>query len=105
MLKLKEAVISDTALREGLIVDWMLRQCLIVDRFSLQSSVRQRTVKESSPASSASTCQGPAGLPAQPLTPLRAVKACSITTGEGRQLLWAARDAWHTCGQPSTSAP
>jgi len=98
MLKLKELVISDRALREGLIVDWMLRHGLIVDRFSFQSSVRQRTVEDLArrfrvdlPRASRVTAHA-----------LTLYEQCQgllhHDQGEGRQLLWAAA-MLHTCGQ------
>ena len=98
MLKVRELVISDRALREGLIVDWMLRHGLIVDRFSFQSSVRQRTVEDL------------AGRFRVDLARARRVATHALDLfdqtqgllhhdrGEGRQLLWAAA-MLHTCGQ------
>ncbi len=44
MLKAEEVVLSERALREGLVVDWMFRKGLLKDRFSLQGSIRERTV-------------------------------------------------------------
>ena len=98
MLKVRELVISDRALREGLIVDWMLRHGLIVDRFSFQSSVRQRTVEDLARRFRVDLARA------------RRVAAHALDLydqtqgllhhdrGEGRQLLWAAA-MLHTCGQ------
>jgi exopolyphosphatase/guanosine-5'-triphosphate,3'-diphosphate pyrophosphatase len=98
MLKVRELVISDRALREGLIVDWMLRHGLIVDRFSFQSNVRQRTVEDLARRFRVDLARA------------RRVAAHALDLydhcqgllhhdrGEGRQLLWAAA-MLHTCGQ------
>ncbi len=44
MLQVEEVVLSERALREGLVVDWMFRKGLLKDRYSLQGSIRERTV-------------------------------------------------------------
>ncbi len=44
MLKARELILSERALREGLVVDWMIRKGMLQSRFSIQSNVRKTTV-------------------------------------------------------------
>ena len=98
MLKIKEVVLSERALREGLVVNWMFREGLLKDRFSLQGSIRQRTVIHQVERFSVNRSRAERV----------ANFALSIYNntggllhhdkGPGRDLLWAAA-MLHSCGQ------
>ncbi len=98
MVKIKEVVLSERALREGLLVDWMLRKGLLENRFTLQSSIRQRTVLHQAKRFGVDNSRA------------QRVSSFALTLydqtqdlfhfdqGEGRELLWAA-GMLHACGQ------
>ena len=98
MMGVKEVVLSERALREGLVVDWMFRKKLLEDRFSLQGSIRRRTVMHQARRFAVDNARS-----------VRVARhALSLydnskgylhnDKGEGRDLLWAAA-MLHSCGQ------
>ncbi|ABX08389.1 Ppx/GppA phosphatase family protein [Prochlorococcus marinus] len=98
MMKVEEVVLSERALREGLVVDWMFRKGLLEDRFSLQGSIRQRTVLHQAQrfAVNSSRAQRVSSHALALYDDSRGV--LHRDKGEGRDLLWAAA-MLHACGQ------
>ena len=98
MLGVGEVLLSERALREGLVVDWMFRHNLLEDRFSLQASIREKTVLHQAQRFSVDKERSE-----------RVAKIALILyestkgflhqdIGEGRDLLWAAA-MLHSCGK------
>ncbi len=98
MVNVKELVLSERALREGLVVDWMLRKGFLENRFTLQSSIRERTVLHQAKRFGVNNSR------AQRVSKY-ALELYDKTKGllhkdkgEGRDLLWAAA-MLHSCGK------
>ena len=98
MMKTKEVVLSERALREGLVVDWMLRKGYLEDRFSLQGNIRKSTVLHQAKRFGVDSSR--AEKVAQYALTLydNTYGVLHTDNGEGRELLWAAA-ILHSCGQ------
>ena len=98
MMKANEVLLSERSLREGLVVDWMFRNGYLEDRFSLQGSVRQRTVFHQ--AKRFRVNLGRSERVAQHALTLydNTFGVLHRDKGEGKDLLWAAA-MLHACGQ------
>ena len=97
MLKAEEIFLSERALREGLVVDWMFRNGLLEDRFSLQGSIRQRTVLHQAQRFRVNLLRSER-VASHALTLYDSTKGVLHNDeGEGRELLWAAA-ILHSCG-------
>ncbi len=98
MLGAKEVVLSERALREGVVVDWMLRKGLLKNRFTLQGSIRERTVIHQAERFSVNR-QRSDRVAAHALAIYDNTNGILHNDqGIGRNLLWAAA-ILHECGQ------
>tara|TARA_Y100001968_G_scaffold333489_1_gene396620 strand:+ start:1943 stop:3580 length:1638 start_codon:yes stop_codon:yes gene_type:complete len=98
MLDAEEIFLSERALREGLVVDWMFRNSLPEDRFSLQGSIRQRTVLHQAERFRVNLLRSES-VARNALTLYDASKGLLHNDeGEGKELLWAAA-ILHSCGR------
>ena len=98
MLKIKEVVLSERALREGLVVNWMFREGLLKDRFSLQGSIRQRTVIHQVERFSVNRSRSERVANFALSIYNNTAGLLHHDKGPGRDLLWAAA-MLHSCGQ------
>ena len=97
MLKAEEIFLSERALREGLVVDWMFRNGMLEDRFSLQGSIRQRTVMHQAQRFRVNLLRSER-VATHALTLYDYTKGfLHNDEGGGRELLWAAA-ILHSCG-------
>ncbi|KGG16501.1 MULTISPECIES: Ppx/GppA phosphatase family protein [unclassified Prochlorococcus] len=98
MLDIEEVVLSERALREGLVVDWMLRRGLLKDRYSLQGSIRKRTVIHQVERFSVNR-ERSARIANNALSIYENTQgSLHNDSGIGKDLLWAAA-MLHLCGQ------
>jgi exopolyphosphatase/guanosine-5'-triphosphate,3'-diphosphate pyrophosphatase len=98
MLGIEELVLSERALREGLIVDWMLRRGVLVDRFSVQGSIRQRTVVHQARRFGVDLTRAERVASHALLLYDGTAGVLHEDPGPGRELLWAAA-MLYACGQ------
>jgi len=98
MLGAPELVLSERALREGLILDWMLRRGLLMDRFSLQGSIRRRTVVHQARRFGVDLRRAERVADHVLLLYDGTKGVLHHDRGEGRELLWAAA-MLYACGQ------
>ncbi len=98
MLKVDEVVLSERALREGLVVDWMFREGLLEDKFSLQASIRKRTVLHQAQRFGVNALRAER-VASNALSIYDKSQGILHNDGaKGRELLWAAA-MLHSCGQ------
>ncbi|WP_320664087.1 Ppx/GppA phosphatase family protein [Prochlorococcus sp. MIT 1223] len=98
MMEVEEVILSERALREGLVVDWMFRNGFLQDRFSLQGSIRQRTVLHQAKRFGVNLIRSEK-VAKYALTLYDNTKGVLHSDdGKGRELLWAA-SILHCCGQ------
>ncbi len=98
MMNIEEVVLCERALREGLVVDWMFRNGLFEDRFSLQGSIRKRTVLHQAQRFAVNSARAER-VASHALNLYDNTKGVlHDDNGEGRDLLWAA-GMLHACGQ------
>ncbi len=98
MLEIKEVVLSERALREGLVVNWMFQEGLLKDRFSLQGSIRQRTVIHQVERFSVDRHRSERVANFALSIYNNTVGLLHNDKGPGKDLLWAAA-MLHSCGQ------
>tara|TARA_Y100001968_G_scaffold330429_1_gene382294 strand:+ start:1667 stop:3304 length:1638 start_codon:yes stop_codon:yes gene_type:complete len=97
MLNAETVVLSERALREGLVVDWMFRNNFLEDRFSLQGSIRQRTVIHQADRFRVNLLRSER-VASHALSLYDSTKGVLHNDdGQGRELLWAAA-ILHSCG-------
>ncbi len=98
MLDVHEVVLSERALREGLVVDWMFRNKFLQNRFSLQGSIRDRTVLHQAKRFRVNFLRSERVAQNALILYDNTFGVLHRDNGQGRQLLWAA-SMLHTCGQ------
>ena len=98
MLKINEVVLSERALREGLVVDWMFRNGFLEDRFSLQGSIRKRTVLHQAKRFKVNFLRSEQVAKNALDLYDNTIGFLHSDNGNGRDLLWAAA-MLHSCGQ------
>ncbi len=103
MLGVDEIVLSERALREGLVVDWMLREGLLENRFSLQASIRKRTVLHQAQRFRVNTKRSESVADNALSIYDKSKGILHNDKGEGRELLWAAA-ILHSCGRHINSS-